>query len=67
MRILHAAAELFPWVKVGGLGDVMGALPEAQRAIGLKARMLLPALAALFAGGNLPDRGERWSAMSIPR
>ena len=48
MRILHAAAELFPWVKVGGLGDVMGALPEAQRAIGLKARMLLPAYPALL-------------------
>lgn len=48
MRVLHVAAELYPWVKVGGLGDVMGALPEAQRAHGLKTRMLLPAYPSLM-------------------
>jgi len=47
MRVLHAAAELFPWVKVGGLGDVLGALPQAQRSLGIKARLLLPAYPAL--------------------
>lgn len=47
MRVLHAAAELFPWVKVGGLGDVLGALPQAQRALGIRARLLLPAYPAL--------------------
>lgn len=47
MRILHVAAELFPWVKVGGLGDVLGALPAAQRSLDLKARLLLPAYPAL--------------------
>jgi starch synthase len=47
MKVLHAAAELFPWVKVGGLGDVLGALPQAQRAIGVRARLLLPAYPAL--------------------
>ena len=62
MRVLHAAAEIFPWVKVGGLGDVLGALPMAQRALGLKARTLLPAYPALrkaFPGaesvGEIPD------------
>ncbi|MCE1229258.1 MAG: glycogen synthase GlgA [Firmicutes bacterium] len=47
MRILHTAAEIFPWVKVGGLGDVLAALPEALRAIELDARVLLPAYPAL--------------------
>lgn len=47
MRVLHAAAELFPWAKVGGLGDVLGALPQVQRALGIKARLLLPAYPAL--------------------
>jgi starch synthase len=49
MRVLHAAAELYPWVKVGGLGDVIAALPPAQRAVGVKARMLLPGYPALKA------------------
>ncbi len=47
MRVLHTAAELYPWVKVGGLGDVLGALPAAQQAVGVHARMLLPAYPAL--------------------
>jgi starch synthase len=50
MRILHVAAELFPYVKVGGLADVMAALPAAQRALGADARVLAPAFPALLAG-----------------
>jgi starch synthase len=42
MCVLHAAAELFPWVKTGGLGDVMAALPPAQAALGVDARLVLP-------------------------
>ena len=50
MRILHVATELFPFVKVGGLGDVMAALPGAQRALGADARVLLPGFPALLKG-----------------
>jgi starch synthase len=42
MRILHAAAELYPIIRTGGLGDVVAALPRAQRAAGLDARLVLP-------------------------
>jgi starch synthase len=49
LRVLHAAAECFPAVKTGGLADVVAALPAAQRADGLDARLLLPALPALRA------------------
>jgi starch synthase len=42
MRVLHVAAELYPWVKTGGLGDVMSALPPALRALGTDVRLVLP-------------------------
>jgi starch synthase len=49
LKILHAAAECFPWVKTGGLADVVGALPQAQAALGAEVRMLLPGLPAIMA------------------
>jgi starch synthase len=42
MRVLHVSAELYPWVKSGGLGDVAAALPPALRALGVEIRLLLP-------------------------
>ncbi|HVJ54792.1 MAG TPA: glycogen synthase GlgA [Aliidongia sp.] len=49
MRILHAAAEIYPIVRTGGLGDVLAALPKAQRAAGLDARIVMPAYPAVKA------------------
>ena len=48
MRVLHAAAEIFPLVKTGGLADVVAALPVALRAAGADARVLLPGLPAVM-------------------
>lgn len=48
--ILHVAAECFPLLKTGGLADVAGALPAAQRALGVDARLLLPGFPAIRAG-----------------
>ncbi len=42
MRVLHAAAELYPWVKTGGLGNVIAALPPALAALGTDIRLVLP-------------------------
>ena len=53
MRMLHVAAEIFPYVKVGGLADVLGALPAAQRSLGADARVLVPGFPALLKG--IPD------------
>ncbi len=43
MRVLHVSTELFPLLKTGGLADVIGALPEAQIAVGTDVRIMLPA------------------------
>jgi starch synthase len=42
MRVLYITAELYPWVKSGGLGDVGAALPPALIEEGIDVRLLLP-------------------------
>ena len=42
MRVLYITAELYPWVKSGGLGDVAAALPPALIAGGIDVRLVLP-------------------------
>jgi starch synthase len=42
MRVLMAASEAEPFVKTGGLGDVMGALPKAIDKKGVDVRVILP-------------------------
>lgn len=42
MRILAVTAEMFPFVKTGGLADAAGALPEALARQGADVRTLLP-------------------------
>ena len=42
IKILMLAAEASPLVKVGGLGDVVGALPAALGALGVDTRIMLP-------------------------
>ena len=55
MRVLHAAAELFPWVKTGGLGDVMAALPPALTAAGIDTRLVLPGFTAFLDAFGLAE------------
>jgi len=50
MRVLHVCTEIFPLLKTGGLADVVGALPEAQKRAGCDARVLVPGFPALRSG-----------------
>lgn len=42
IKILFCAAEASPLAKVGGLGDVIGSLPQALNKIALDTRVILP-------------------------
>jgi starch synthase len=56
MEILFVSTELAPYVKVGGLADVMAALPKALRGLGHKTTIVLPRYAAFEASGLLAAR-----------
>ncbi len=56
MKVLFVASECVPFVKTGGLADVVGALPAALAAQGVEVRVLLPAYPAVTAA--LPKRSK---------
>ena len=48
MNVLMVASECAPFVKTGGLADVVGALPAALARVDVDAQVLLPAYPPLF-------------------
>jgi starch synthase len=67
MRVLHAAAELFPWVKTGGLGDVIAALPPALSAVGTDVRVVLPGFTAFLDAFELSEVARLRTPFAVER
>ncbi len=52
MEIIHISAECYPVAKVGGLADVVGALPKYQNKAGKKTAVVMPFYSNAFAAKN---------------
>jgi starch synthase len=50
MKIAIIAAEISPWAKVGGLADVIGALPAAFKDAGAEPAVIVPAHKSILSG-----------------
>jgi starch synthase len=64
LRMLIASAEMYPFAKIGGLADVVGALPKQLASMGHDVRVVIPAYRGLggepeltfeLTFGNLPQ------------
>ena len=74
MKVLYVCAELFPYIKTGGLADVGAGLPPALCALGCDVRLLMPAFPGLLAEASamravapLPDGQTPWgNAPALP-
>jgi starch synthase len=47
MKVLFVASECAPFVKTGGLADVIGAVPKALAPLGVSVRIMIPAYPAV--------------------
>jgi starch synthase len=64
MRILFVSAEVAPVAKVGGMGDVVGALPKVLRSMGHDVRIFMPYYGTLGAKLEIPTEPV-WSGSAM--
>ncbi|MDF2433585.1 MAG: starch synthase [Mucilaginibacter sp.] len=55
MKVFHLSAECYPVAKVGGLADVVGALPKYQNMAGMQAAVVIPYYNRKFVQENVFD------------
>ena len=58
MRILMISSEASPLAKTGGLGDILGSLPEFLNQIGLDVRLMIPAYKSIDRHTNESRRND---------
>ncbi|PYD75523.1 glycogen synthase GlgA [Novacetimonas pomaceti] len=61
VELLSVASEMFPFVKTGGLGDIVGTLPHALARHGIRTRTLVPGYPALLSAMGNPRCAARFS------
>ncbi|WP_374687287.1 glycogen synthase [Promineifilum sp.] len=64
LRILFLSAEVAPFAKTGGLGDIGGSLPKALHDMGHDVRVMMPAYANIEAG--YPGVGSMPLQLNVP-
>lgn len=64
MKVLYAAAEASPFIKVGGLGDVMGGLPKELCKEGIDARVVIPLYSQIKS--SLKEKLEFITVIGVP-
>ena len=67
MNILFAASEAFPFIKTGGLGDVVHSLPVALNEAGNDVRLVLPAYRDVLAAVDSPQELGYWDIPGMNR
>ena len=55
MKVIHLSAECYPVAKIGGLGDVAGALPKYLNQLGVEAMVVMPFYERKFVQENAFD------------
>ncbi len=66
LSILYVSSELFPFAKVGGIGDIAYSLPLAVRDIGHDIRVMLPKYGVISERRNKIHEINRLRDMPIP-
>lgn len=72
MKVLYVCAELFPFLKTGGLADVGAGLPPALQALGCDVRLVMPAFPDIASQAtssrsvaSLPDGKMPWGQAPV--